>query len=168
MHSLSGGKLPWVTKLSSAGLVYFHFGRRIIATIAGMTLHVLNILCVKLPVPSCQPSHLLATSPSPSFHFHLTVLPIPSYFLPPTCLPSPHPVSDSLHLSLLPSPPPPPPPPPHTHTHTHTDTPLDSDAIDVLFHKVYENFVEEIDAIDNGIETSDGPMRCVHYRNLVG
>jgi len=31
MHSLSDGKFPWKTKLSSAGLVYFHFGTRILA-----------------------------------------------------------------------------------------------------------------------------------------
>ncbi|CAG0891137.1 unnamed protein product [Cyprideis torosa] len=31
MKSLSGGKYPWTTKLSSAGLVYYHFGERIIA-----------------------------------------------------------------------------------------------------------------------------------------
>ena len=28
MHSLSDGKFPWKTKLSSAGLVYYHFGTR--------------------------------------------------------------------------------------------------------------------------------------------
>ena len=28
MHSLSAGKFPWKTKLSSAGLVYYHFGMR--------------------------------------------------------------------------------------------------------------------------------------------
>lgn len=34
MQSLTDGKKPWTTKLSSAGLVYLHFGHRIIATIA--------------------------------------------------------------------------------------------------------------------------------------
>ena len=51
MNSLTGGKKPWLTKLSSAGLVYLHFGHRIISTITGEaspTLELLNccILCV--------------------------------------------------------------------------------------------------------------------------
>ena len=29
MHSLSAAKYPWKTKLSSAGLVYYHFGLRL-------------------------------------------------------------------------------------------------------------------------------------------
>ena len=42
MQSLTDGKKPWTTKLSSAGLVYLHFGHRIIATIAGkyVNLHL--------------------------------------------------------------------------------------------------------------------------------
>ncbi len=35
MHSLTNGVKTWQTKLSSAGLVYLHFGQRIIAGIAG-------------------------------------------------------------------------------------------------------------------------------------
>ena len=35
MSRLTDGKKPWVTKLSSAGLVYLHFGHRVIATIVG-------------------------------------------------------------------------------------------------------------------------------------
>ncbi len=35
MNSLTDSKKPWVTKLSSAGLVYLHFGRRVIQAIAG-------------------------------------------------------------------------------------------------------------------------------------
>jgi len=35
MKSLTEGRKTWVTKLSSAGLVYLHFGREIIASIAG-------------------------------------------------------------------------------------------------------------------------------------
>ena len=31
MHSLSGGRLPWLTRLSSAGLVYFHYGYMFLA-----------------------------------------------------------------------------------------------------------------------------------------
>lgn len=80
MHSLSAGTLPWVTKLSSAGLVYFHFGHRIVAAIA--------------------------------------------------------------------------------------DTPQDSDVTNTLYNKVYENFIEEVDAIDNGIATSDGPLRYKVTTNL--
>ena len=68
INSLDGSK-KWTTKLSSAGLVYFHFGREII-------------------------SELLAT--------------------------------DSPQLT------------------------------EKVFDKVYENFIQEIDAIDNGISTHDG------------
>ena len=35
MRSLTGGKKPWRTKLSSAGLLYLHFGHRVISTITG-------------------------------------------------------------------------------------------------------------------------------------
>ena len=35
MESLTEGRKPWVTKLSSAGLIYLHFGRQVIANIAG-------------------------------------------------------------------------------------------------------------------------------------
>ena len=35
MNSLTDGVKHWTTKLSSAGLVYLHFGRRVIATITG-------------------------------------------------------------------------------------------------------------------------------------
>ena len=65
MHSLNES-YPWTIKLSSAGLVYYHFGHQIIS-------NILNI-------------------------------------------------------------------------------PKDSDETKVLYAKVYENFVQEIDAIDNGID----------------
>ena len=35
----------------------------------------------------------------------------------------------------------------------------DKDLIEKVFDKVYANFVEEIDAIDNGIDTHDGEPR---------
>lgn len=72
MQSLKPGK-KWVTKLSSAGLVYLHFGAEIIASI--------------LNVPSSNPS------------------------------------------------------------------------IETIYDKVYENFIEEIDAIDNGIDQTDSVPR---------
>lgn len=34
---------------------------------------------------------------------------------------------------------------------------------DVVYDKVYENFVEEIDAIDNGINQYDGEPRWFYY-----
>ena len=40
MKSLTKDKKPWTTKLSSAGLVYLHFGHRIISLIAGMCAHI--------------------------------------------------------------------------------------------------------------------------------
>ncbi|CAL9703819.1 unnamed protein product [Knipowitschia caucasica] len=70
-HSLCPEK-PWVTKLSSAGLIYFHFGRRLLS--------------------------------------ELTQL------------------KDQRHL-------------------------------EVLYDKLYENFVEEVDAVDNGISQCDGDAR---------
>ena len=30
MHSVSGGQKPWTTRLSSAGLIYHHFGRDVL------------------------------------------------------------------------------------------------------------------------------------------
>ncbi|KAM3842402.1 MYG1 exonuclease [Diretmus argenteus] len=69
-HSLCPEK-PWVTKLSSAGLVYLHFGRRLLAQL----------------------------------------------------------------------------------------TKLDEDDREILYGKLYENFVEEVDAIDNGISQYDGEAR---------
>ncbi|XP_075447934.1 MYG1 exonuclease [Ascaphus truei] len=72
MHSLHPDK-PWATKLSSAGLVYAHFGSQILAAILG----------------------------------------------------------------------------------TEEGDPI----IPVLYDKMYENFVEEIDAVDNGISQSDGEQR---------
>ncbi|XP_067124012.1 MYG1 exonuclease [Centruroides vittatus] len=79
MKSLSGDK-PWVTKLSSAGLVYFHFGREIIATI--------------------------------------------------------------------------------------TKDDCNSEKTSVIFDRMYEHFLEEIDAIDNGISTHDEPGRYLITTNL--
>ena len=35
----------------------------------------------------------------------------------------------------------------------------DAHLIDLLFHKLYENFVEEVDGIDNGIESHEGSPR---------
>lgn len=79
MNSLDS-KYPWVTKLSSAGLVYFHFGHKIIAKILGKT-------------PG-------------------------------------------------------------------------SDLVEAVYKKVYENFMEEIDAIDNGISVSDERPRYLVTTNL--
>lgn len=72
MHSLLPDK-PWTTKLSSAGLIYAHFGKDVIA-------HVLE--------------------------------------------------------------------------KKKTD-----EMVEKLYGKIYANFVEEIDAIDNGIAVSDGPLK---------
>ena len=36
---------------------------------------------------------------------------------------------------------------------------VDEKAIGVLYDKIYENFIEEIDAIDNGINQYDGEAR---------
>ncbi|BFZ04100.1 hypothetical protein BsWGS_07139 [Bradybaena similaris] len=79
MQSLKPGK-KWVTKLSSAGLVYLHFGAEIIASI--------------INVPSSNPS------------------------------------------------------------------------IETIYDKVYENFIEEIDAIDNGIDQTDSVPRYRITTNL--
>jgi len=70
--SLKSG-YPWTTRLSSAGLVYLHFGQEILS-------HVMNM-------------------------------------------------------------------------------PVDSELVRETFHKVYEGFIEEVDAIDNGISTHDGLAR---------
>nr|XP_039248507.1 MYG1 exonuclease-like [Styela clava] len=73
MNSLNS-KMKWTTKLSSAGLVYFHFGREVL-------------------------SHII---------------------LPQT---------------------------------------IDDDTMDVIYNKMYDNFVEEIDAVDNGVDQYDGEPR---------
>lgn len=36
MNSLTDGKKPWTTKLSSAGLVYLHYGQRVLDIILGI------------------------------------------------------------------------------------------------------------------------------------
>ena len=36
MHSLTDGRKEWYTKLSSAGLVYLHFGERVIAQLLSL------------------------------------------------------------------------------------------------------------------------------------
>jgi len=77
-HSLDASK-KWTTKLSSAGLVYFHFGREIISSVLGTSSQQLT---------------------------------------------------------------------------------------EKVFDKVYENFVQEIDAIDNGISTHDGEGRYSISTNL--
>ena len=43
MHSLSGGKYSWLTKLSSAGLVYFHFGHRVVSIVSNLDLNDPNL-----------------------------------------------------------------------------------------------------------------------------
>lgn len=81
MHSLSEGQYPWKTKLSSAGLVYYHYGERIL-------------------------SHLLNAAPNDPF-------------------------------------------------------------VKILYKKIYENLMEEIDAIDNGIDVcSEGTPRYIVSTNL--
>ena len=44
------------------------------------------------------------------------------------------------------------------------DAEKDDTFTSLIYNKVYENFVEEIDAIDNGISTSDEKPRCVLER----
>ena len=44
MQSLSDGRWKWVTKLSSAGLIYLHFGHRILADVAGYV----NRSCIRV------------------------------------------------------------------------------------------------------------------------
>ncbi|CEM23379.1 unnamed protein product [Vitrella brassicaformis CCMP3155] len=41
-------------------------------------------------------------------------------------------------------------------------------AIDVMYKKIYQSFVEAIDGIDNGIEVADGPLRYKVYTQLSG
>jgi len=77
MNSLCGAK--WTTKLSSAGLVYLHFGRRVIAEI--------------------------------------------------------------------------------------TSTPSESHLVELLYDKVYENFIEEVDGIDNGVDPCSGTQRFQNNSN---
>ena len=79
LNSLDSKK-KWVTKLSSAGLVYCFFGREVIATVLGVK--------------------------------------------------------------------------------------SDNKLVEKVFDKVYENFIEEIDAIDNGISTHDGEPRYSISTNL--
>lgn len=43
--------------------------------------------------------------------------------------------------------------------HAITDLPTDSPELKVLFRKLYEDFLLEIDAVDNGVLPSDGDVR---------
>lgn len=79
MNSLCPDK-PWETKLSSAGLVYLHFGERVLKELMGK--------------------------------------------------------------------------------------PVDKEKLDAIYDKVYENFMEEIDAIDNGVDQYDGEPRYIVSTNL--
>lgn len=36
---------------------------------------------------------------------------------------------------------------------------LPAEVVEIMYHKVYKGFIEHIDAIDNGIEVSDGPLK---------
>ena len=54
MSSLSEGSKKWVTKLSSAGLVYLHFGHRVLSTIAGIYMYVHICVCVCVCVYICM------------------------------------------------------------------------------------------------------------------
>ena len=51
----------------------------------------------------------------------------------------------------------------HTHIHTYTLTGLEAEsaALEDLYDYVYSNFMEEIDAVDNGISPRDGEPRYV-------
>lgn len=81
MNSLNS-EYPWTIKLSSAGLVYFHFGHKIIANIANL--------------------------------------------------------------------------------------PVDSEEVKAMYHKVYENLIQEVDAIDNGIEICPSTdAKLVYLFNIV-
>jgi len=73
MQSLTDGRKNWTTKLSSAGLVYLHFGHKVLAQILGL--------------------------------------------------------------------------------------PVDDHITDKIYNKLYSNFIQELDAIDNGISQTDGEPR---------
>jgi uncharacterized UPF0160 family protein len=55
MNSLTGGRKPWYTDLSSAGLVYLHFGHRVISTITGEFMRPLDrgVSLVRTQVQAC-------------------------------------------------------------------------------------------------------------------
>ena len=57
MWSLTDGKKPWKTKLSSAGLVYLHFGHRVIAEIAGEPAIVRSVCCRYTAMLLCVAYH---------------------------------------------------------------------------------------------------------------
>ena len=44
MASLTSNVKPWVTKLSSAGLIYHHFGSRVISILTGACGHILHYI----------------------------------------------------------------------------------------------------------------------------
>ena len=47
MHSLTDGRRRWLTKLSSAGLVYLHFGHTVLSTISGVYCTYSTIACLR-------------------------------------------------------------------------------------------------------------------------
>ena len=137
MNTVSGGKKPWVTKLSSAGLVYFHFGHRVISVITGMCDggggggggERERDSCVWLSL-RVRSMILLPTTTDPSW---MSSLPAACIY---NCL-----SRLFLHVGIDPS---------------------EEDLLEELFDRVYANFVEEVDAVDNGISAFDGTPR---YRN---
>ncbi|EDO41185.1 predicted protein [Nematostella vectensis] len=80
MQTLTDSQKPWKTKLSSAGLVYLHFGRRVLSQVMQM--------------------------------------------------------------------------------------PEDHQALDKVYDKIYENLIQEVDAIDNGVSQSDEKPRYIITTNL--
>ena len=66
MQSLQPSK-PWTTKLSSAGLVYCHFGSEILAGLLGQPedSHAVTALYDKVPAISYPPAQLSLEEPTP-------------------------------------------------------------------------------------------------------
>lgn len=120
MHSLQPSK-PWTTKLSSAGLVYCHFGAQILANLLGQPEDgpVVTALYDKV---------WGGGAPPPAFHggdpINIGV-------------------ASSQRLLLAPG---------------GADPPRALSPF-IFWPQLYENFVEEIDAVDNGVAQTDGEPR---------
>jgi uncharacterized UPF0160 family protein len=136
------------TKLSSAGLVYKHFGHDIIRQV------------LKGDDNAKVGMYLLDASASAFyFYIHFALRHVDTHihlscgsFHDPKSAQAPSLSSENIHklhtLTILFSP-----------LNTNTPTQIDEAFVNICFHKLYKGFIEHVDAIDNGISVSDGPAR---------
>lgn len=125
--------LEFDTKLSSAGLIYAHYGKYVIDAVLNSTLSLnandLNDHTVTNSDDHASPSAILDTNEDKD----TSIIELPSSTLPSASTKNSTVLSTSRHKRC--------------------------ELIDMLYVKLYQCFVEGVDAIDNGIQQYDGIPR---------